>query len=102
MKSGEQHSIAISRAIVKRPNILLLDEPTAGLMPIFVSKLMEIIKKLNETGMAILLVEEKLPFALSLAHRAYLMIKGKIEYSAKKEELEGKNEIFIRYLGVKV
>lgn len=102
LSGGEQQTLAISRALVKKPGILLLDEPTTGLMPIFVSKLMEIIKKLNEGGMTILLVEEKIPFALSLANRIYFMTKGKIEYNAEKEELQGKKEVLIRYLGVEV
>ncbi len=102
LSGGEQQALAISRALVKKPGILLLDEPTTGLMPIFVSKLMEIIKKLNEGGITILLVEEKIPFALALANRIYFMTKGKIEYTAEKEELQGKKEILIRYLGVEV
>jgi branched-chain amino acid transport system ATP-binding protein len=102
LSGGEQQALAISRALVKKPGILLLDEPTTGLMPIFVSKLMDIIKKLNEGGMTILLVEEKIPFALSMADRVYFMVKGKIEYNAGKEELGGKKEILIRYLGVEV
>lgn len=102
LSGGEQQALAISRALVKQPDILLLDEPTTGLMPLFVTKLMEIIKKLNERGMAILLVEEKIPFALSLAHRIYFMVKGKTEYNAEREELQGKKEILIRYLGIEV
>jgi branched-chain amino acid transport system ATP-binding protein len=100
LSGGEQQALAISRALIKRPEILLLDEPTTGLMPIFVSKLKEVIDQLNDRGMAILLVEEKIPFALSLADRAYFMVKGKIEYHAEKEELAGKKEILIRYLGI--
>ncbi|HMK52532.1 MAG TPA: ABC transporter ATP-binding protein [Thermodesulfobacteriota bacterium] len=102
LSGGEQQALAISRALVKRPDIILLDEPTTGLMPIFVSKLKEIIKRLNENGMAILLVEEKIPFALSVADQVYFMVKGKIEYRASREELEGKRELLIRYLGVEV
>lgn len=102
LSGGEQQALAISRALVKRPEILLLDEPTTGLMPIFVSKLMEVIKKLNEGGMAILLVEEKIPFALTMADSVYFMVKGKIEYNAGKEEVQGKKEVLIRYLGVEV
>lgn len=102
LSGGEQQALAISRALIKKPDVLLLDEPTTGLMPIFVSRLMEVIKKLNDQGMAILLVEEKIPFALSVAHRLYFMVKGKIEYNAQKEELQGKTDIFIRYLGVEV
>jgi branched-chain amino acid transport system ATP-binding protein len=102
LSGGEQQALAISRALVKKPDILLLDEPTTGLMPLFVSKLMDIIKKLNEEGMAILLVEEKIPFALALAHRVYFMVKGKTEFHAPIDEVRGKKETLIRYLGVEV
>jgi len=102
LSGGEQQALAISRALIKRPDIILLDEPTTGLMPIFVSKLKGIIKKLSESGIAILLVEEKIPFALSIADQVYFMVKGKIEYRASREELQGKKEILIRYLGVEV
>ncbi len=102
LSGGEQQALAISRALIKKPDIILLDEPTTGLMPIFVSKLKEIIKKLSESGIAILLVEEKIPFALSIADQVYFMVKGKIEYRASREELQGKKEILIRYLGVEV
>jgi len=102
LSGGEQQALAISRALIRKPDIILLDEPTTGLMPIFVSKLKEVIKKLTESGMTILLVEEKIPFALSAAHQVYFMVKGKIEYHASREELEGKKEMFIRYLGVEV
>ena len=102
LSGGEQQALAISRALVTRPDILLLDEPTTGLMPIFVSKLKDIIKALNDHGMSILLVEEKIPFALSAAHRVYFMVKGKVEYGGEKEEIQGKKEILIRYLGVEV
>jgi branched-chain amino acid transport system ATP-binding protein len=102
LSGGEQQALAISRALIKRPDIVLLDEPTTGLMPIFVFKLKEIFKKLTENGIAILLVEEKIPFALSVADQVYFMAKGKIEYRAGKEELQGKKDILIRYLGVEV
>ena len=102
LSGGEQQALAISRALVMKPDILLLDEPTTGLMPLFVSRLMEIIRKLNEEGIAIILVEEKIPFALSLAHRVYFMVKGKIEFHAPVEEVQGKKDVLIRYLGVEV
>jgi len=102
LSGGEQQALAISRALIKRPDIILLDEPSTGLMPIFVFKVKEIIKKLAENGIAILLVEEKIPFALSVADQVYFMVKGRIEYRTRKEELQGKKEILIRYLGVEV
>lgn len=102
LSGGEQQALAISRALIKKPDIILLDEPTTGLMPLFLIKLKEVIRKLTGSGMTILLVEEKIPFALSVADQVYFMVKGKIEYHASRDELEGKKEMFIRYLGVKV
>lgn len=100
LSGGEQQAVAISRAILKNPDVLMLDEPTTGLMPLFVTSLREIIKKLNNDGMTILLVEERVPFTMALADRVYFMVKGKIEYEATHTELVGKKDILIRYLGV--
>lgn len=102
LSGGEQQALAISRAMVRKPSILLLDEPTTGLMPLFVSRLKDIIQQLNDRGMAILLVEEKIPFALALADRIYFMVKGKAEYGADRKEIEGQKQLLIRYLGVEV
>ena len=102
LSGGEQQSLAIARAILTKPDILLLDEPTTGLMPIIVARLADIIRKLNSTGLAILLVEEKVPFALSLAQRVYFLVKGKIAHSDTMENLEGQKHTFLRYLGVEV
>jgi branched-chain amino acid transport system ATP-binding protein len=102
LSGGEQQSLAIGRALLTQPDILLLDEPTTGLMPIIVSNLKDILRRLNSSGMAILLVEEKVPFALSLADRLYFMTKGKVVYSDTRHNLEGKQEVFVRYLGVEV
>ena len=102
LSGGEQQSLAIGRALLTQPDILLLDEPTTGLMPIIVSNLKDILRRLNSSGMAILLVEEKVPFALSLADRLYFMTKGKVVYSDTRHNLEGKQDVFVKYLGVKV
>jgi len=102
LSGGEQQALAIARAMVLKPSVLLLDEPTTGLMPLFVSKLRNIIQQLNGRGMAILLVEEKIPFAMALAHRIYFMVKGKAEFSADPREIRGDKRILIRYLGVEV
>ncbi|AFM25712.1 ABC transporter ATP-binding protein [Desulfomonile tiedjei] len=101
LSGGEQQAVAISRAILKNPEILLLDEPTTGLMPLFVNSLLEIVRRLNEEGMTILLVEEKVPFVLSLSHRIYFMVKGRIEHGAAKEDLVERPEVFVDYLGVR-
>jgi len=102
LSGGEQQSLAIGRALLTQPDVLLLDEPTTGLMPIIVSNLKDILRRLNSSGMAILLVEEKVPFALALADRLYFMTKGKVVYSDTRHNLEGKQEVFVRYLGVEV
>ncbi len=102
LSGGEQQAVAISRAVLKEPDLLMLDEPTTGLMPLFVAGLQEIIKKLNAGGMTILLVEERVPFALALADRVYFMVKGRVEYTATRAELEGRKDIFVRYLGIEV
>lgn len=100
LSGGEQQALAISRAILMEPEILLLDEPTTGLMPLFVNSLQEIIRRLNQEGIAILLIEEKVPFALALAHRVNFMTKGRIEHVAAREDLRGAREVFLKYLGV--
>jgi branched-chain amino acid transport system ATP-binding protein len=100
LSGGEQQAVAISRAILKKPEILILDEPTTGLMPLFVSSLRDIIKKLNDEGMTILLVEERVPFTLALADRVYFMVNGKIEHTSTREELAGRKDLLVRYLGV--
>lgn len=102
LSGGEQQSLAIGRALLTQPDILLLDEPTTGLMPIIVSNLKDILRRLNSSGMAILLVEEKVPFALTLADRLYFMTKGKVVYSETRHNLEGKQDVFVKYLGVEV
>jgi branched-chain amino acid transport system ATP-binding protein len=100
LSGGEQQAVAISRAILKNPEILILDEPTTGLMPLFVSSLKDVIEKLNTEGMTILLVEERVPFTLALADRVYFMVTGKIEYTSTREELEGRKDLLVRYLGI--
>jgi branched-chain amino acid transport system ATP-binding protein len=100
LSGGEQQAVAISRAILKNPDILILDEPTTGLMPLFVSSLKDVIKKLNNEGMTILLVEERVPFTLALADRVYFMVTGKVEYTSTREDLEGRNDLLVRYLGI--
>jgi branched-chain amino acid transport system ATP-binding protein len=102
LSGGEQQMLTISRALATKPDILLLDEPTTGLMPALVSKLGDTIKELNERGIAIFLVEEKIPFTLALAERAYIMDKGRIEYSGKVEELRQEKEVLYRPLGTRV
>jgi len=102
LSGGEQQMLAIARALATNPDLLLMDEPTTGLMPALVSKFKEVIKRLNDEGMTILLVEQKVPLALDLSDRIYIMEKGRIMYSGKPEELRRNEDLLLRYLGVKV
>lgn len=102
LSGGEQQMLAVARAIASTPDLLLMDEPTTGLMPILVSRLKEVIKNLNERGMTILLVEQKVPLALGLCNRIYIMERGQTRYSGEAKELEDREDILLRYLGVKL
>jgi branched-chain amino acid transport system ATP-binding protein len=99
LSGGEQQMLAIGRALMSRPKLLLLDEPSLGLAPIIVSKIFKIIREINEQGTTILLVEQNAKAALRLAHRAYVMETGKIVMQGKAAELEKDPGIKKAYLG---
>jgi branched-chain amino acid transport system ATP-binding protein len=99
LSGGEQQMLAIGRALMSRPKLLLLDEPSLGLAPIMVSKIFKIIREINEQGTTILLVEQNAKAALRLAHRAYVMETGKIVMQGKAAELEKDPGIKKAYLG---
>jgi branched-chain amino acid transport system ATP-binding protein len=92
--------LAIGRAMMLEPKIILLDEPTEGLMPRMVSQIREIIRVLHEEGVAILLVEQNLPLTLEVASRVYIMEKGQIRHHAPAAELRGHHDVIRQYLGV--
>lgn len=100
LSGGEQQMLAISRAIMCKPNLLLLDEPSLGLAPIIVAQIFEIIKTLNKNGMTILLVEQNARLALKISDRAYVLETGKITLSGKGDELLNNDEVRKSYLGV--
>jgi len=101
LSGGEQQMLAIARALVPNPTLILLDEPSEGLMPKMVKLVSEIIQKINQTGVSILWVEQKLVTVLGITHRVHLISKGRVEYLATPEELAQNREIQLRYLGVK-
>jgi branched-chain amino acid transport system ATP-binding protein len=99
LSGGEQQMLAIGRALMSRPRLLLLDEPSLGLAPIIVSRIFKIIKEINHQGTTILLVEQNAKAALRLAHRAYVMETGKIVMQGEASVLEKDPGIKKAYLG---
>ena len=99
LSGGEQQMLAMGRALMSRPRILLLDEPSMGLAPLLVREIFEIIKDINQNGTTILLVEQNASMALSIAHRAYVLENGSIVISGTGEDLAKSGEIQKSYLG---
>ena len=99
LSGGEQQMLAIGRALMSRPSLLLLDEPSLGLAPIIVSRIFAIIREINEQGTTVLLVEQNAKAALRLAHRAYVLETGKIVMQGEASQLEKDPGIKKAYLG---
>ncbi|CAB4693058.1 unannotated protein [freshwater metagenome] len=99
MSGGEQQMCAIGRALMARPKLLLLDEPSLGLAPIFVEKIFEIVKTINDEGVAILLVEQNALMALDHADRGYVLETGRIVLSDSAEALKTNEQVRKTYLG---
>ncbi|MBX3039508.1 MAG: ABC transporter ATP-binding protein [Bdellovibrionaceae bacterium] len=100
LSGGEQQMLAISRALMSRPRLLLLDEPSLGLAPLIVAQIFEIVKKLNKEGMTVLLVEQNAQMALKVSHRAYVLETGSITLSGRGEDLLSNEEVRRSYLGI--
>jgi branched-chain amino acid transport system ATP-binding protein len=99
MSGGEQQMCAIGRALMARPKLLLLDEPSLGLAPIFVERIFDIIKQINEQGTSILLVEQNALMALEAAHRGYVLETGRIVLADSAESLKTNEQVRKTYLG---
>lgn len=99
LSGGEQQMLAMGRALMSKPRLLLLDEPSMGLSPILVKEIFSIIKELNEQGTTILLVEQNAKMALSIAHKGYVVETGRIVLSGDAKELLESPEVKRAYLG---
>ena len=99
LSGGEQQMLAIGRAIMSKPKIMLMDEPSMGLSPLLVREIFNIIQELNRSGMTILLVEQNAKMALSIAHRAYVLETGEIVMKGKAEDMLQDDNVRKAYLG---
>jgi len=99
MSGGEQQMLAIARALMSRPTLLLLDEPSLGLAPIIVKQIFQILRDVASTGMTIFLVEQNANHALKLANRGYVMVNGEIRMTGTGDELLVNPEVREAYLG---
>jgi branched-chain amino acid transport system ATP-binding protein len=100
LSGGEQQMLAIARAMMLEPKIILLDEPTEGLMPRMVSQIRDIIERLHRDGVAILLVEQNVGLTLGASSRCYVMEKGVVRHHAPSAELQANPSVIHQYLGV--
>jgi branched-chain amino acid transport system ATP-binding protein len=100
LSGGEQQMLAIARAMMLEPKIVLLDEPTEGLMPSMVSQIREIIEVLRNDGVAVLLVEQNVPLTLGACERIYILEKGIVRHHAPAAELRADDTVIHQYLGV--
>ena len=99
LSGGEQQMLAMGRALMSKPKIIVMDEPSMGLSPIFVSNIFDIIQTIRETGTTVLLVEQNAKKALSIADRAYVLETGKISLSGKASDLINDASVKKAYLG---
>ena len=99
LSGGEQQMLAMGRALMSRPKLLLLDEPSMGLAPIFIREIFKIIQEIQKTGTTVLLIEQNAKMALSISNRAYVLETGSVVLSGRGQELLESDEIQKAYLG---
>ena len=102
LSGGEQQMLAVGRALITKPKLILMDEPMEGLMPLLVKLIADTVRVINQKGTTILLVEQNLKTIKNVCHGIYIMEKGCVVYEGTPSELEGAIDIQERYLGVKV
>ncbi|KUG15490.1 branched-chain amino acid transport atp-binding protein livf [hydrocarbon metagenome] len=100
LSGGEQQMLAIARALMARPSLLVLDEPSLGLSPLLVTTVLDSIQKLNHNGLTILLVEQNVQHALEISHRAYILENGRVTREGSASDLLSDSDIRAAYLGI--
>jgi branched-chain amino acid transport system ATP-binding protein len=100
MSGGEQQMLAIARAMIATPDLIMLDEPSEGIMPVLVDEMFELFRAMKAQGTTVLLVEQNVELALDIADRAYVLDQGAVVYHAAAQELLADNEIKERYCSV--
>ncbi len=100
LSGGEQQMLAIARGLISNPRLMLIDEPSEGLMPVLVEKIRDTLKEIQKTGVTILLVEQNIEMALEISSRCYLMDEGLIRFSGTPAEIHENDEIQRKYLAV--
>ena len=99
LSGGEQQMLAMGRALMSKPDVILMDEPSMGLSPLYVNEIFDIIREINQSGTTVLLVEQNAKKALSMANRAYVLETGKISLSGDAKELMDNEQVKKAYLG---
>ena len=100
LSGGEQQMLAIARALMQGPQLLLLDEPSEGLAPLIVREIGRVLVRLKDDGLSILLVEQNVPLALRVADRVYVMSKGQVVYHGSSADLDANEDVKRRFLGI--
>jgi branched-chain amino acid transport system ATP-binding protein len=100
MSGGEQQMLAIGRALMSKPRLLLMDEPSMGLAPVIVEEIARIIEEINAQGLSVVLVEQNAELALELAHHAYVLETGNTAMEGPAHELRGNEHVRAAYLGL--
>ncbi len=100
LSGGEQQMLAIGRGLVSEPVLMLVDEPTEGLAPLLVERIVEVLQEIRKNGVTILLVEQHMEMALEISQRAYVMDEGVIQYQGPAEEIRGNEEVQKKYLAI--
>jgi branched-chain amino acid transport system ATP-binding protein len=101
LSGGEQQMLAVARALMARPRLLMMDEPSLGLAPLVCEQIFEIVGRLNREGITVLLVEQNARMALSIAHSAYLLEQGRVAFHGTPSEVSSNEAISRVYLGIK-